>query len=62
MNLNTLFTSNEYRHVNVLNEIAIQKQAFRVHHCERREASLRHCSGWGTEAFPLSSVICAAVV
>ena len=32
-----------------------------VRHWASREASLRHSSGWGTEAFPLSSVICAPV-
>ena len=41
---------------------SVQKQAFRVHHWTSKEASLRHSSGWGTEAFPLSSVICALVV
>ena len=41
---------------------SVQKQAVRVHHWASREASLRHCSGLGTEAFPLTSVICAAVV
>ena len=41
---------------------SVQKQAFRVHHWASREASFRHCSGWGTETFPLSSVICAAVL
>ena len=39
----------------------IHKQAFRVRHWTSREASLRHSNGWGTEAFPLSSVICAPV-
>ena len=33
-----------------------------VRHWASREASLRHSSGWGTEAFPLSSVICAPVL
>ena len=33
-----------------------------VRHWTSREASLRHSSGWGTEAFPLSSVICAPVL
>ena len=33
-----------------------------VRHWASREASLCHNSGWGTEAFPLSSVICAPVV
>ena len=33
-----------------------------VRHWTSREASLRHSIGWGTEAFPLSSVICAPVV
>ena len=32
-----------------------------VRHWTSREVSLRHSSGWGTEAFPLSSVICAPV-
>ena len=32
-----------------------------VRHWASREASLRHSSGWGTEVFPLSSVICAPV-
>ena len=41
---------------------SVQKHAFRVHHWTSGEASLRHSSGWGTEAFPLSSVICAPVV
>ena len=36
----------------------VHKQAIRV----QGEASLCHSSGWGTEAFPLSSVICAAVL
>ena len=40
---------------------SVHKQAFRVHHYASREASLCDCSGWGTEAFPLSSVICAPV-
>ena len=40
---------------------SVQKQAFRVHHWTSREGSLRHSSGWGTEAFPRSSVICAPV-
>ena len=33
-----------------------------VCHWASREASLRHSSGWGTEPFPLSSVICAPVL
>ena len=41
---------------------SVQKQAFRVNHWASREASLRHSSGWGTEAFPLSSVICAPML
>ena len=41
---------------------SVQKKAFRVHHWASREAKLRHSSGWGTEAFPLSSVICAPVI
>ena len=40
----------------------VHTQAFRVRHWTSREASLRHSSGWGTESFPLSSVICAPVV
>ena len=39
----------------------VHKQAFRVRHWTSREVSLRHSSGWGTEAFSLSSVICAPV-
>ena len=41
---------------------SVLKQAFRVHHWTSSEASLRHSSGWRTEAFPLSSVICAPVI
>ena len=41
---------------------SVQKQAFRVDHWTSREASLRHSSGWGTEALSLSSVICAPVL
>ena len=33
-----------------------------VHHWISRESSLYHSSGWGTETFPLSSVICAPVL
>ena len=33
-----------------------------VRHWASREASLRHSSGWGTEAFPLSSGICAPML
>ena len=54
------------------NLISLGHECERVAHCvtarwrnfshwTSRETSLRHSSGWGTEAFPLSSVICAPV-
>ena len=38
------------------------KGKYIVRHWTSREASLLHSRSWGTEAFPLSSVICAPVL
>ena len=43
-------------------EFTVQRGKYLVRQWTSREASLRHSSGWGTEAFPLSSVICAPVL